>query len=109
MSAPADVRTPKDLETFFRRLEILRYLAESPQPRSEPEIRKHLEQAGAFNIADPDKVMTDEAKKKSVGRDLKDLWESSCHNDSACEHRNLLPIQNLNPKPAATSRYPLQR
>jgi hypothetical protein len=36
---------PKDLETFFRRLEILRYLAESPQPRSEPEIRKHLEKA----------------------------------------------------------------
>ena len=94
MSAPADVRTPKDLETFFRRLEILRYLAESPQPRSEPEIRKHLEQAGAFHIADPDKVMTDEARKKSVGRDLKDLWESSCHNDKACEHRDLLPIQN---------------
>jgi predicted DNA-binding transcriptional regulator YafY len=99
---PTDGRTPmaptraapKDLETFFRRLEILRYLAESPQPRSEPEIRKHLEQAGAFHIADPDKVMSDEAKKKSVGRDLKDLWESSSHNSEACEQRDLLPIQN---------------
>src|SRR5690554_221943 len=94
MSKLPSTRAPKDLETFFRRLEILRYLAESPQPRNEPDIRKHLEQSSAFNIADPDKVMTDEAKKKSVGRDLKDLWESSCHNEEACEHRDLLPIQN---------------
>lgn len=83
-----------DLENFFRRLEILRYLGESPHPRSEADIRWHLEEQGAFNIADPDKTSTEQARKKKVQRDLKDLWNASSHNPEATARRDILPIQN---------------
>lgn len=83
-----------DIENFFRRLEILRYLGESPHPRTEAEIRRHLEEQGAFNIADPDKTSTEQARKKKAQRDLKDLWHASSHNPEATSQRDILPIQN---------------
>ncbi|MEQ3724481.1 WYL domain-containing protein [Alcanivorax sp.] len=70
----------KEIETFFRRLEILRFLQSKRAPQPEQAIRHHLDRQGCFRIKNPDDSREEPAKKKAVQRDLTALWECSRYN-----------------------------
>ena len=76
---PADTRQPSaELRSFFRRMEILRFLAESREPRTWRDIREHLANQNA-----PDVEGSEDAVKKLLNRDLGWLWENSSWRDDA--------------------------